>query len=158
VTVVVRFGVGQNFSLLAPDDRFDLSPYCGSVEDELISWGFPATVAVKAKTERSAVESAFLKANTRELLLTIEAGEMASAIHGRRELKIKIELDTDPPRESRPSGCFRPGATPRRTRGYENGDRVARLPVAVSLSVAIHQELHPGHGSQHRAKGYQGRW
>ena len=92
-----RFSEDMDFSLLAPAEDFDLGPYCDAVEEELRAWGFPATVRVKRKTTRSAVESAFLKANTRELLLTIEAGEVASAIHGRRELKIKLEVDTDPP-------------------------------------------------------------
>jgi predicted nucleotidyltransferase component of viral defense system len=92
-----RFSEDMDFSLLAPADGFDLAPYCGAVEEELISWGFPATVTVKGKTARSAVESAFLKANTRQLLLTIDAGDVASVIHGRRELKIKLEVDTDPP-------------------------------------------------------------
>jgi len=93
-----RFSEDMDFSLLAPDDRFELSRYCGFVEEELISWGFPATVEAKTKTARSAVESAFLKANTREQLLTIDAGsEIAAAIHGRRLLKIRIEVDTDPP-------------------------------------------------------------
>ena len=92
-----RFSEDMDFSLLAPADDFDLVPYCGAVEEELRAWGFPATVQVKRKTARSAIESAFLKANTRQLLLTIEAGEVASAIHGPRELKIKLEVDTDPP-------------------------------------------------------------
>lgn len=92
-----RFSEDMDFSLLAPAQEFDLGPYCGAVEEELRAWGFPATVQVKRKTARSAIESAFLKANTRQLLLTIEAGEIASAIHGRRELKIMLEVDTDPP-------------------------------------------------------------
>jgi hypothetical protein len=92
-----RFSEDMDFSLLAPAADFDLVRYCGAVEEELRSWGFPASVAAKRKTGQSAIESAFLKANTRQLLLTIEAGEVASAIHGRRELKIKIEVDTDPP-------------------------------------------------------------
>lgn len=92
-----RFSEDMDFSLLAPADDFDLVPYCGAVEEELRAWGFPATVEVKRKTARSAIESAFLKANTRQLLLNIDAGEVATAIHGRRELKIKVEVDTDPP-------------------------------------------------------------
>lgn len=92
-----RFSEDMDFSLLAPAEAFDLAPYCGAVEEELRAWGFPATVEVKRKTARSAIESAFLKANTRQLLLTIEAGDLASAIHGRRELRIRLEVDTDPP-------------------------------------------------------------
>jgi len=93
-----RFSEDMDFSLLAPDERFDLKPYCGFIEEELSAWGFTATVLAKSKTADSAVESAFLKANTREQLLVIDAGEgVAAAIHGRRQLKIKIEVDTDPP-------------------------------------------------------------
>lgn len=93
-----RFSEDMDFSLLAPDERFDLTPYCGFIEDELRAWGFIATVEAKKKTARSAVESAFLKANTREQLLLIDAGdELAATIHGQRQLKIKIEVDTDPP-------------------------------------------------------------
>jgi predicted nucleotidyltransferase component of viral defense system len=92
-----RFSEDMDFSLLAPARHFDLAPFCAAVEEELRAWGFPTTVEAKRKTSRSAIESAFLKANTRQLLLTIEAGEAAAAIHGRRELKIKLEVDTDPP-------------------------------------------------------------
>jgi len=92
-----RFSEDMDFSLLDPAGDFNLAPYCAAVEEELRAWGFPATVKVRTKTAASAVESAFLKANTRQLLLTIEAGEIAASIHGRRELKIKIEVDTDPP-------------------------------------------------------------
>ena len=93
-----RFSEDMDFSLLVPDDRFNLKPYCSSIKDELSAWGFTVTVEAKPKTADSAVESAFLKANTREQLLVIDAGaEVAAAIHGRRLLKIKIEVDTDPP-------------------------------------------------------------
>ncbi|MCD4751109.1 MAG: nucleotidyl transferase AbiEii/AbiGii toxin family protein [Thermoanaerobaculales bacterium] len=93
-----RFSEDMDFSLLAPNNRFDLAPYCIFVENELNSWGFSVKVETKKKTKRSAVESAFLKANTREQLLSIDATEeMVAAFHGRRQLKIKIEVDTDPP-------------------------------------------------------------
>jgi len=93
-----RFSEDMDFSLLAPDDQFDLAPYCAFVEEELTAWGFTAAVEKKEKTAESAVESAFLKANTREQLLVIDAGDaIASAIHGGSRLKIKIEIDTNPP-------------------------------------------------------------
>ena len=93
-----RFSEDMDFSLLAPDERFDLMPYCGFIEAELSAWGFTVTVDAKKKTAHSAVESAFLKANTKEQLLVIDAGaDVAAAIHGQHRLKIKIEVDTDPP-------------------------------------------------------------
>ena len=83
-----RFSEDMDFSLLTPDERFDLTPYCGFIEDELSAWGFTATVETKTKTAKSA----------KAQLLLIDAGdEVAATIHGQRRLKIKIEVDTDPP-------------------------------------------------------------
>lgn len=93
-----RFSEDMDFSLRAPDPAFDVTPYCSAVEQELRAWGFETTVQRKSKTADSAIESAFLKANTREQLLLIEVGDqMANSIHRDRTLTIKIEIDTDPP-------------------------------------------------------------
>lgn len=93
-----RFSEDMDFSLLAPDPGFDLTPYCVMVEKELRAWGFSTRVVKKEKSAQSAVESAFLKANTAEQLLLIEAGEeIAGAIHRGQNLRIKVEVDTDPP-------------------------------------------------------------
>jgi hypothetical protein len=93
-----RFSEDMDFSLLNPDDGFDFSPYCSFIQEELSSWGFSVVVEKKEKTNESAVESAFLKAGTREQLLLIDAGEeIAAAVHSGSLLRIKIEIDTDPP-------------------------------------------------------------
>ncbi len=93
-----RFSEDMDFSLLAPDPNFDLTSYCAVMEKELRAWGFSTRVEKKEKTAESAVESAFLKANTLEQLLLIEVGEeIAGAIHRGQNLKIKVEVDTDPP-------------------------------------------------------------
>lgn len=93
-----RFSEDMDFSLLIPQERFDLAPYCAFMQQELSAWGFSVAVEKKEKTVDSAVESAFLKANTREQLLVVEAGEeVAAAIHSNRRLSIRIEVDTDPP-------------------------------------------------------------
>jgi len=78
-----RFSEDMDFSLLAPDAQFDLTPYCRFIEDELRAWGF--TVEVQTRTAS-------------EQLLVIDPGsELASMVHGQRLLKIKIEVDTNPP-------------------------------------------------------------
>jgi predicted nucleotidyltransferase component of viral defense system len=93
-----RFSEDIDFSLLARDESFDLEPYCTFVENELRSWGFAVTVQKQRKTADSVVESAFLKATTVEQLVVIEAGgNMAATIPHSSQLKIKIEVDTDPP-------------------------------------------------------------
>ncbi len=93
-----RFSEDMDFSLLAPEPRFALGPFCLAMEKELRAWGFATRVEPKRKSAASAVESAFLKGNTVEQLLLIDAGDaIAEAVHARQELKINVEVDTDPP-------------------------------------------------------------
>lgn len=93
-----RYSEDLDFSLLKPAVEFDLSRYCNALEKEINSFGFEATVTGKAKSTKSAIQSAFLKADTLKHLLVINTTETltASIPHG-QVLKIKIEVDTDPP-------------------------------------------------------------
>jgi predicted nucleotidyltransferase component of viral defense system len=84
-----RFSEDLDFSLLKPIKDFDLSRYSGAVERELQSFGFEAKMTTREKKDESPVQSAFLKANTLNQLLTIKTAAQI--------LKIKIEVDTDPP-------------------------------------------------------------
>jgi hypothetical protein len=53
---------------------------------------------VKNKSSETAVQSAFLKGNTANQLLVIQAGEeVVSEIPSGQQVKIKLEIDTDPP-------------------------------------------------------------
>ncbi|HOW51844.1 MAG TPA: nucleotidyl transferase AbiEii/AbiGii toxin family protein [bacterium] len=92
-----RFSEDLDFSLLAPDGRFPLERYLKAVESELTAFGFSVTVEKKAKTAKSAIESAFIKGNTAHNLLVVEAAPVAGATHPGKQLKIKVEVDTDPP-------------------------------------------------------------
>jgi hypothetical protein len=93
-----RFSEDLDFSLLKPMTDFDLSRYSGAVERELRSFGFEATMTTRDKKDESPVQSAFLKANTLKHLLTIKTAEETSwPIPRGQVLKIKIEVDTDPP-------------------------------------------------------------
>lgn len=93
-----RFSEDMDFSLLSPDDSFDLGNYGKAVTEELESWGFQTELQLKAKVKSTSIQSAFLKADTTHALLAIEApvgllGQGQSS----RKLKIKIEIDTNPP-------------------------------------------------------------
>lgn len=94
-----RFSEDMDFSLITPDPDFDIEPYCKFVEKELEAWGFPVTVEPKTKRDSTTdVQSAFLKADTRGQLLTIEAPEkVVGRTHRNQKLKIKLEIDTNPP-------------------------------------------------------------
>lgn len=93
-----RFSEDLDFSLLAPSPNFNLARYMASLEEELLAFGFNVRVEMVDKAVESAVQSAFLKANTRNELLVIEAGEeLMGQVAAGQVLKVKIEVDTDPP-------------------------------------------------------------
>ncbi|PNU21066.1 hypothetical protein C2E25_04505 [Geothermobacter hydrogeniphilus] len=93
-----RFSEDLDFSLLAPDEKFDLNIYSTSLEKELAAFGFEVQVEGKNKSVETAVQSAFLKANTANQLLVIKAGEdIVRQIPSGQVTRIKIEIDTDPP-------------------------------------------------------------
>jgi len=93
-----RFSEDLDFSLLTPMSDFDLSRYGVAVERELRSFGFDAQMTTKTKKEKTPVQSAFLKADTLKHLLTIKTDERIDwPIPRGQILKIKIEVDTDPP-------------------------------------------------------------
>ncbi len=88
-----RFSEDMDFSLLHPDPQFTLEKYGQFIEDEISAFGFSAKFSIKEKNKNSQIESAFLKANTAEQLLQIGLIENDQRIN----IKIKIEVDKDPP-------------------------------------------------------------
>jgi hypothetical protein len=93
-----RFSEDMDFSLLKPLDAFELSSYTAFLKKETKAFGFEVQVEKVKKTIQTPVQSAFLKANTRKQLLTIETGEeILHEIPKGQILKIRLEVDTDPP-------------------------------------------------------------
>ena len=93
-----RFSEDLDFSLLKPTPDFAISRYMNALEREIASFGFDVHVETREKVVESPVQSAFLKANTLKQLLAIETGEdIMSRIPRGQVIKIKIEVDTDPP-------------------------------------------------------------
>ena len=93
-----RFSEDMDFSLLSPMDDFDLSAYTTALQKELAAFGFDVRIDQRDKSAESAVQSAFLKANTLNQLLVIEtAEEILREVPRGQVLKIKLEVDTDPP-------------------------------------------------------------
>ena len=83
-----RFSEDLDFSLLAPDVGFSLEPYFKAVKDEFSALGLEVEISAKRKTITTAIESAFLKSDTRQFSL---------AIHVEKMVKIRFEVDTLPP-------------------------------------------------------------
>jgi predicted nucleotidyltransferase component of viral defense system len=91
-----RFSEDLDFSLIEADASFDLGVYEASIVETLRSFGFE--VNFELKNQRNNVKSAFLKGNTAQHLLNIKAPDDVVAEYGQgRLVKIKIEIDTQPP-------------------------------------------------------------
>ena len=88
----------MDFTLLEPNSSFELSKYSDGIETVFASFGLNVTFSQKIKVGRSDIQSGFLKGNTKAQLLSIGLdGALARRIHAHREMKIKIEVDVQPP-------------------------------------------------------------
>lgn len=93
-----RFSEDMDFSLIEPDDSFSLGSFGNSLTREIESFGFNVSFEEKERRSSGAIDSAFLKANTFRELMVIEASdEVLRTVHQHKRLKIKIEVDVDPP-------------------------------------------------------------
>lgn len=93
-----RFSEDLDFSLLKPQPGFRLEPYLGAIKAELASLGIAAKVEEHGKRVETAIESAFIKAGTREHLLRIGVPDaISSRVHIDSTLHVRLEVDTDPP-------------------------------------------------------------
>jgi predicted nucleotidyltransferase component of viral defense system len=93
-----RYSEDLDFSLLKPDKSFSLKAYGDAMLREISSFGFHVKFESRRKMRASAIESAFLKANTYRQLIVIEAAkEILRDLHPEKSLKIRLEVDIDPP-------------------------------------------------------------
>jgi len=93
-----RFSEDLDFTLLRPEPAFELGRFTAALEKEIRGFGFKVEVALRQKAIASPIQSAFLKANTRNQLLLINVPpEQIAGIPSGQTLKIRIEVDTDPP-------------------------------------------------------------
>ncbi len=83
-----RFSEDMDFSLLTPSERFDLTNYFQPIIDAFALVGRTIEIRRKEKKTFGRVESAFLKDTTDVYDLSFQT---------ERSIKIKIEVDTDPP-------------------------------------------------------------
>ena len=83
-----RFSEDMDFSLLAPDDKFDFTKYFQPIIDEFAIVGREVEIKKKDKKGFGKVESAFLKDNTDVYDVSFQTD---------KSIKIKIEVDTQPP-------------------------------------------------------------
>jgi predicted nucleotidyltransferase component of viral defense system len=122
-----RYSEDLDFSLLKSDDRFSLGVYAGSLQRELNSFGFQVEFEQRQKSHQTQIESAFLKTNTYKQLIVIEASEdLLRDLHPLKNLKIKLEVDTDPPG------------------GFETETRYVLQPIPFSVRIFSLPDLFAG--------------
>lgn len=93
-----RFSEDLDFSLVTANNEFDLTKYFSYIENETKSLGLNFSVIKKEKTIDSNVKSAFLKGNTKEHILTFyDNSDDANIINKDEVIRIKFEIDTNPP-------------------------------------------------------------
>ncbi len=122
-----RFSEDLDFSLLQADKNFNFMPYNQAIIDELSSFGFDVHIEVKNKNIQTNIESAFIKATTQKQLILIEAHtHITNRIHHMHTLKIKMEVDTDPPQ------------------GFQTEVKTLLLPIPFSVKTMTQPNLFAG--------------
>jgi predicted nucleotidyltransferase component of viral defense system len=122
-----RFSEDIDFSLLEPRSDFELQPYLDAIKVELNSMGFMVDVEERIKNIETSIDSAFIKAETKEHLIRFDVPEEISArIHHNERMKIKIEVDTDPPG------------------GFETEAKILLQPIAFSVRTFKQPDLFAG--------------
>ena len=113
-----RFSEDLDFSLVTADPDFDLTVYFPVLEKEVRAFGLHVTIQEKEKTKESNIRSAFLKGNTKEHLLLFYAdGDLAGSVARSEVVKIKFEVDINPPEYA----------------GFEHKYRLLPTPYEVNL-------------------------
>jgi len=92
-----RFSEDLDFSLLAVNHEFSLDKYLDAILVEFESLGMKVSVKEKEKNNRSNIQSAFLKSETIWKELVLEDIIPQSGLDQKANIKIKLEVDTNPP-------------------------------------------------------------
>ena len=140
-----RFSEDLDFSLLEPQPGFDISPFQQAIVETLQAYGFVVSMEVKNKSTATAVASAFIKGNTLEHLLAIQApAAITQRIHHGQTVKSSwkwIQTRQRAFRQKRSSGWYHghTASKPLRCR--------ACLPARCTLCCAVHGEIDPRGGT-----------
>ena len=94
-----RYSEDLDFSLLEVDSDFSLESYLHGILTEFNAAGMQVTVKEKIKSNKTNIESAFLKSDTiwKELVLENIIPQAGVGVGMRPSIKIKLEVDTAPP-------------------------------------------------------------
>lgn len=88
-----RFSEDLDFALGEPDPTFALHPYLEQVCDELSAYGYELEIDDRSKSNQT-VKKAFLKDDSLGTLLHLDYRPRSGPL---RKLRVKLEVDTNPP-------------------------------------------------------------
>lgn len=115
-----RFSEDLDFSLISSNENFDLKEYFPVLEKEVKAYGLNVTISEKKKTKDSQILSAFLKGNTKEHMLVFYPDDVKGVNVAANELvKIKFEVDINPPAEATYEHKYRLLPVPYEVRLYD---------------------------------------
>ena len=135
-----RFSEDLDFTLLEPRSNFHWDQYGTALTNELEAYGFTVTFEQKEKKRLGAVKSAFLKANTIHHLIKIGAGSgNVEGFHPDTQVRIKIEVDTDPPIH------------------FETEERLLAQPAPITVRTVTLPGLFAGKMNAALFRGWRGR-
>lgn len=92
-----RFSEDLDFSLLAKDPDFSLTKYQDAIIQEFNALGMQVTIREKQKTNKTNIDSPFLKSETIWKELVLENIIPQNGINQVANITIKIEVDREPP-------------------------------------------------------------
>lgn len=119
-----RFSEDLDFTLLTPNPKWSWKSYGEAVKSELSSYGFDVTFKEQDKKTQTPIKSAFLKTPTVQEMLKIGVhSDLLKGVHRETMIRIKVEIDTDPPS------------------GYEYEQKFLSEPVPVSIRCVSEESL-----------------
>ena len=94
-----RFSEDLDFALLKPNKDFDMTKYFGYIKSELEAYGLNLEISAKQKHNETNISSAFVKGDTLEHILKFfPNNEHHSYDHTLKNIKVKFEIDINPPK------------------------------------------------------------
>lgn len=120
-----RFSEDLDFALLEPNPKFDLSKYFSFIEKEVRAYGLNLSISEKEKNNESNVMSAFLKGDTKEHILMFFPNENMQNITSLKSIKIKFEVDINPPAGAKYELKYKLLPSPHQVRLYDEGSLFA---------------------------------
>ena len=121
-----RFSEDLDFALLTSNKDFDLSKYFKYIEEELNAYGLNLNVSIKQKHQKTNISSAFLKGDTLEHILKFFPNEENHIYdHILKNIKIKLEIDINPPKGAAYEMQYKLLPSPHQIRLYDESSLLA---------------------------------